>query len=135
LYNAFAKRFSNYADFWGILSEEEFKHAACLKSIRKQVQDDPAIVIVERFSKDAIEFSIQYVRGLIERAEQPDFTLLNAFSLATKLEEALLEKNFFEVLEGETEDIRTVLKILSNETERHLLTLRNAYRVYKTKSV
>lgn len=135
LYGAYAQRFGGYADFWEKLSAEEFKHAACLKSLRTQMQNNPDIVIVERFSKDAIEFSIRYVKELIERSGQPDFKIINALSLAMKLEEALLENNYFEVLAGDTEDVRGVLEILTNETKRHFQTLKNAFGDYKANPV
>lgn len=132
LYGIYARRFPNYADFWQKLAQEENKHAACLNSLRTQMQNDPDIVIVDRFSTDAIEFSIHYIKQLIERAKQPNFNLLNAFSLAMKQEEALLEKNFFEVLTGNTEEVRSVLELLTEETQRHYQTLNGAFQSYKT---
>jgi rubrerythrin len=135
LYGAYAQRFPDYAHFWEKLSEEERKHAACLKSLRTQMQNDPDIVIVERFSTDAVEFSIRYVKELIERSGQPEFKIINALSLAMKLEEALLENNFFEVLAGDTEDVRGVLEILTHETKRHFQILKNAFRDYKANPV
>lgn len=135
LYGAYARRFPEYARFWENLSGEEVKHAACLNSLRTQMKNDPDIVIAERFSKDAIEFSIRYVKELIERCGQPDFKIINALSLAMKLEEALLEKNYFEVLAGDTEDVRGVLEILAHETERHFQTLKKAFEDYKANPV
>jgi rubrerythrin len=132
LYRVYARRFPVYADFWQKLAQEENKHAACLNSLRTQMQDDPDIVIRERFSTDAIEFSIRYIKQLIERAMQTDFNLVNAFSLAMKLEEALLEKKFFEVLTGDTEEVRSVLEFLAEETQHHYQTLSSAFQNYKT---
>ena len=91
LYHVFSRRFLDHTAFWKKLSQDEQKHAACLDNLRLQVRENPDIVIIERFSTDAIEFSIQYVKKLIDRADHPDFTLIEALSLAVKLEEALLE--------------------------------------------
>ncbi|MHC4855578.1 MAG: ferritin family protein [Planctomycetota bacterium] len=135
LYQAYSQRFPDYAHLWEKLAEEESKHAACLNSLRTQIQDDPDIVIMERFSTDAIEFSIRYVKELIERSRQPEFKIINALSLAMKLEEALLEKNYFEVLAGDTNEIRSVLDFLVEETERHFQTLKNAFGDYKANPV
>lgn len=106
LYRAYSSRFDEHGAFWGDLAQEELKHAACLKKLRAILKEDPATVIVERFSVDAIRFSIDYVNELIERATQPNFELINALSLAQKLEGALLEKNFFEVLSGDSQEVR-----------------------------
>ena len=131
LYQAYSQRFEDYAVFWAGLAQEEFKHAACLGSLRKQLKDSSDIVIVERFSIDAIDSSIVYVNELVDRASEPEFKLLNALSLATKLEEALLEKNFFEVLSGDGQEIQEVLALLADETSRHLQTLRNTLKEHK----
>jgi len=135
LYQAYSQRFPDYADLWEKLAQEENKHAACLNSLRTQIQDDPDIVIMERFSTDAIEFSIRYVKELIERSKRPDFKIINAFSLAMKLEEALLENNYFEVLSGDTDEVRSVLDFLVEETERHFQILKSAFGGYKASPV
>ena len=98
------------------------------------MQDNPDIVITERFSTDAIDFSIRYIKSLIERAKQPEFKLINALSLAIKLEEALLEKNYFEVLSGDADEVRSVLELLTKETERHFQIINNVFQNYKTDS-
>lgn len=135
LYQAYSHRFPDHAHLWEKLAQEENKHADCLDSLRMQIQDDPDIVIMQRFSTDAIEFSIRYVKELIERSRQPDFKIINALSLAMKLEEALLENNYFEVLAGDTEDVRSVLEILTHETKRHFQTLTSAFRDCKANPV
>jgi hypothetical protein len=119
LYRAYASRFDEHAGFWTNLADEELKHSACLNKLRTLSQEDDTFVIVERFSVDAIQFSIRYIEELIERASQP---------LATKLEESLLEKNFFEVLSGDSQEVQEVLDFLTNETERHSKILIEAQR-------
>jgi hypothetical protein len=131
LYQTYSQRFENDALFWSHLAQEEYKHAACLGSLRNQLSEDSDMVIVERFATDAINTSIEYVNGLIDRAGQPEFSLLNALSLALKLEEALIEKGFFEVLSGDSQEIREVLTLLENETQGHSKVLRDALRKCK----
>ena len=132
LYQAYSAHFDEYAIFWDHLAQEELKHAACLNKLRTLLKEDSAIVIVERFSIDAVRFSINYVNELIERANQPDFELINALSLAMKLEEALLEKNFFEVLSGDGQEIREALEFLGNETARHFQVLHNTLKDHRS---
>ena len=134
LYQAYASRFDGCAAFWDSLAREELQHAACLNKLRTLLQANSEIVIVERFSVDAIQFSINYIHTLIERAYQPNFILVNALSLATKLEEALLEKNFFDVLSGDSQEVQETLEFLEKETERHSRTLREGLRDYNNLS-
>ena len=131
LYQAYSARFDESSVFWAGLAQEELRHAACLNKLKILLQADSAIVIIERFSIDAVQFSINYVNQLIERASQPDFKLINALSLAMKLEEALLERNFFEVLSGDGQEIREALEFLAAETERHFQMLHNTLEDYK----
>jgi len=131
LYRAYSTRFDDGTNFWADLAREELKHAACLNKIRTLLQEDSAMVIVERFSIDAVQFSINYVNGLTDRAAEPDFELINALSLAMKLEEALLEKNFFEILSGDGQEIQETLEFLSTETERHFQMLHNTLKGHK----
>lgn len=133
LYQAYARRFDEYTTFWSDLAHEELKHAACLNKLRLLLKEDPTITIIERFSIDAIQFSIKYVNELIERASQPEFQLVNAFALAMKLEEALLERNFFEVLDGDDHEIRETLEFLAKETEHHFHLLDNTSKDYKNR--
>ena len=135
LYQAYAERFDEYTDFWFDLANEELKHAACFSSLRLQLKGNPDFIIIKRFSADAIDFSIRYVNELIERTKDPEFELINAFSLAVKLEEALLEKNFFEVLDDDTQEVKDTLSFLANETERHSQTIFNTLNDYKKQAI
>lgn len=131
LYQAYSTRFDEYTIFWANLAQEELKHAACLNKLRTLLKEDSEIIIVERFSIDAVQFSINYVNELIEHASGADFELINALSLAMKLEEALLEKNFFEVLSGDSQETREALELLATETERHFQMLHNTLEDHK----
>ncbi|MCI0498881.1 MAG: hypothetical protein L0Y36_04265, partial [Planctomycetales bacterium] len=123
-YQVCAGRFSDDAPFWSALAAEEARHAGWLERLRGQLKDFPEIVIVERFSVEAIRHSIDYVNKLIERAGHSEFERINALSLAMKLEEALIEGRFFEVIEGEPEEVRTIYAMLQADTQRHFQTIR-----------
>lgn len=128
LYRTFAGMFAMKADFWTGLANEESEHAGCIKALRDQLKADPDIVIMERFAVDTIHHSMDYIRGEIERAERGDFTLVSALSMAMKLEEALIEKEFFTVLNGDSEQTRAVMTLLARETQKHYEHIRDTYR-------
>jgi hypothetical protein len=131
LYQAYAERIEDYADFWEELAQAELRHVRCLKHLQSQLEENPDIIIVQRFSLEAINSSIRYINNLIDRTTFPEFEPINAFSLAMKLEEALLEKKYFEVLEGDSNEVKETLKILFNETEQHFQILSQAMNDYK----
>lgn len=127
LYHAYAEKFEVYTDLWNELSQAELKHVRCLEMLQSLLAENPDIRIVQRFSLDAINSSIRYVNELIERSTHPEFELINAFSLAMKLEEALLEKKYFEVLEGDSQEVKDTLQLLSDETGQHFRMLEKAF--------
>jgi hypothetical protein len=134
-YQVCAGRFADDAPFWSALAAEEAKHAGWLEQLRSQRKDFPEIVIVERFSVEAIRHSIDYINKLIERAAHGDFERINALSLAMKLEEALIEGRFFEIIEGDPQQVHTVYDMLQADTQRHLQTIRHAFQEHKARSI
>jgi len=131
LYLAYAERFEAEAEFWNELSEAEVRHSRCLQKVKDLMADNPEIQIAQRFSLDAINSSIRYINELIERAASPEFQPINALSLAMKLEEAFLEKNYFEVLTGDSEEIKDTLELLRSETEQHFHILKEKVDRFK----
>lgn len=131
LYQTYAERFEAYSDFWNELSGAELRHARCLEKLQSLLKENPDIIIVQRFSIDAIKSSIRYINELIELTKKPEFEPINAFSLAMKLEEALLEKKYFEVLVGDSQEIKETLSLLLNETEVHFQMLGHLLNDYK----
>ena len=131
LYQTYAERFETEAEFWNELSQAEVRHARCLKQVQDLLEEDPEIRIAQRFTLEAINSSIRYVTELTDRAVSPDFQPINALSLAMKLEEAFLEKNYFEVLTGDSEEIKDTLELLRSETEQHFQILKKTLNEFK----
>lgn len=131
LYSVYAKRFPDYKDFWSNLSREETEHAACLDFLGQKVKDGSGLIVVERFSLAALDASIKYVESLIEKASDADFELINALSLAFHLEEAMIEKDYFEAFEGDSPQVVRVLDLLAAETRKHSLKIKEALEKQK----
>jgi rubrerythrin len=120
LYAAYARRFPQEREFWLGLSREEAQHARWIDMLRSRAEEDPSGLVVERFPAAAIELSLAYVHRLIESADSPHLTRINALSIALDLERALLEHKYFEVFASDDPQIVRTLQLLQESTRSHL---------------
>ncbi|MBN2315694.1 MAG: hypothetical protein JXM79_17330 [Sedimentisphaerales bacterium] len=128
LYDVYAETFPECKELWMQLAREEIQHAHWLDKLQAGIEDSSEDFIVERFSIATIEHSIGYVTQLISRAQQADFTLINALSIALQLEKALIENKYFEVFEGDSGNTRRTLDLLAQCTQAHYEKLQKAWR-------
>ncbi|MBN1817423.1 MAG: hypothetical protein JW828_08680 [Sedimentisphaerales bacterium] len=131
LYKVYAERFSQLCSFWRELSAEEISHANWLGSLQSKIENGSESILMERFPIAAVQTSLQYVRKQMDRVNDPEFSLLNALSIAMHLEEALIENKYFEVLPEDGEKMREVLTLLARGTQTHLQKVRQAVQQYK----
>jgi hypothetical protein len=119
LYRIYSERFPNYEDFWSELSADETSHAKCIRELTSKIEQGLVYFNEERFQPAAIERSLQYIEQMQEKALQPDFSLINALSIASFIEDALIESEFFKVFEGDSAELQEVLHILASATSQH----------------
>ena len=128
LYKVYAEKFSEWKDFWTELSSEEIQHACWLDTLQARLEDSSENFVEERFPIEAIEHSVVYVKQLITRALESDFTLINALSTALQLEKALIENQYFEVFEGDSAKTRQTLALLARSTHTHYEKLHKVWK-------
>jgi len=126
LYEVYARKFPEHGDFWSQLSSEEIQHADRVEKLQVRLEGSEEGFVVERFAIGAVEHSIEYVKGLIDSAAQPDFLLMNALSTAMYLEMALIENKYFEVFEADSPGTKQALDALAQDTREHCQRLREA---------
>ena len=119
LYKTYARNFPSYGDFWSTLADEEIDHAKCLSKLEAKVLDGTISFDPDRFSAAAINRSLRYIEELLEEAADPDFSLINALSGASLIEDSLLENKFFEVFRGDSPKLKQVFKTLIEATQEH----------------
>jgi hypothetical protein len=127
LYVTYAHRFPQDCDFWLGLSQEEDQHAQWIELLHSKIEEELSGLIVNRFPTVAISHSISYINRLIESANRPSLTPVNALSVALDIEQALLENRYFEVFESDSAEIKRVLELLSQGTKAHLERVRCAW--------
>lgn len=133
LYASFAALFSAQAGFWQELAEQEQGHADRLEEVRIDAQARQWVPYDFSIRAEAIRMSNGFVREQIALAEKGNFTPLQALSLARDLENALLEKQLTKLKSSAPREIRPVLAILANETDRHRRNIEAMFAAEKQK--
>jgi len=132
LYEVYADKFPEYKDFWTKFSSEEIQHADWINTLQTKVEESPDDFVVERFAIGAVEHSTQYVKKQTNTARQSDMLLINALSTALHLEQALIEKKFFEVFEGDSMKTKHILSLLAQSTQKHYEIMREVWQEHRT---
>ncbi len=131
LYERYADKFPEYKDFWTELSLEEVQHAGWIDKLQADIEGSSEDFVVERFRIGAVQRSTEYVNKLAEMADQPDFVLINALSTALRLEEALIENKYFEVIETDSIKTKHTLTMLAQSTQEHYQRIRRLWQEHK----
>jgi hypothetical protein len=131
LYELYARKFPEYEDFWTELSREEVQYAGWLEKLQYHIENSAEDFVVERFPVGAIEHSTEFVKKQMDTAQQPDFFLINALSTALRLEEALMESKYFEVLETDSAKTKHTLTMLAQSTQAHYQKVRKLWQEHE----
>jgi len=57
--------------------------------------------------------------------------LINALSIAQQIEQAMIEKKYFEVIEGVSANVKHLLLNLTSETEEHIRRVQELVAIHK----
>jgi len=131
LYELYSAKFPEYKGFWTELSHAEVQHADWLDKLQTDIEGSSDDFIVERFPLGAIQRSTEFVKKQAETTDQPDFVLINALSTALRLEEALMEQKYFEVIETDSIKTKQTLAMLARETQEHYQRIRKLWLEHK----
>jgi rubrerythrin len=127
LYAAYAKALPAHAVLFTKLAEEEKKHARLVAGFADDVRAGLVQVTAGRFSAEAVMNSLDSVRARLEDARQGNITALDALATAAGLEDGLIEKAYFVVVEGDHPDLKQLLDTLASETTGHREKLKEAW--------
>ena len=133
LYELFAEVFPEHRTFWVGMMEEEQKHSDCLQGLSSKESLKKWFINNSQFKKLAIGGSIEYIERQIERIKKVNISLLEALSIANDLEEALIEKQFISLNISGPEEIKSVMKGLVADTQRHRKMVAEKLNFHKSK--
>lgn len=127
LYKAYAKLFPDHESFWSGLAREETEHATWIRDLASKTEAGPASLEQNRFRPEAIQTSLDYIRNLTAEAPGQKIELMDALSTALDIEKALIERKYFEILQGDSEEVRRTFEALTRSTKAHIERVQKAW--------
>jgi rubrerythrin len=131
LYEVYAEVFLDYQQFWSDLSNEEGQHAGWLRELNTNVVQGSATLRENRFNKIAIQTFINYLHDEYSKVMSRERALINALSITLYIEESLIEREYYEVLDGDSLELKQTLSNLASATKNHIERVREVFNVYK----
>jgi hypothetical protein len=131
LYTIYAKKFPEEKEFWLKKAAEEDVHAELLKGVRPIMQETPSFFQKDRFSMEAIELSVAFVKDLIQKSENS--SLINALSMARDIEHSLIERNFFKVMPRDSILLKNAFIKIEQDTKKHREEIQELWLKYAIK--
>ena len=125
-YSALGARFPERADLFSTLVSAERDHARRITDFAALVSAGTVRVDPGRFPTAALLASLDSIGEEIRRARAPTVTLLEALSVAYELESRLIESRYYEVVEGDSAELKELVERLSRELAEHRAVLERA---------
>jgi rubrerythrin len=125
LYRSFSEKIPEQKDFWEKLSAAEFRHAQWIRGMLNQVKNGTMIYTKSRVKIEAVKSFTAFLNDRIIQANGGEIGPEAAISLAMDIERSLIERKYFEIVEGMTPEMKKVIKALADETERHYSAMQN----------
>lgn len=119
LYRVYAEKFPEYRDLWDSLAGEETQHAKWIRNLASWSREGLIDINKNRFNIAAIHTFTGYVDKEIARARDSLVSSINALSIASYIEDSIIENRFFEVFEGDSSVLRSTLLDLATATNKH----------------
>lgn len=126
LYGAYARLFPSQRDFWESLVLDETSHARWVATLRRKVEEGEVDFAPNRFNIDVINDFAKAVALDLKEAENP-LPLVAALERAVRLEETMVEKEYFSPFAQDSLDMEIVLSALRYSSMNHLEGVRKAF--------
>lgn len=119
LYTKYGEKFPDYKEFWVDLAKDEKSHANWLRKFAEKIKDGSVYFNEDRFKIEALRTYFNEVEKYISEATFMELLPINTLSTAYYLEMSLIERKYFEVFEGDSVELKHVLKALTKATKKH----------------
>jgi rubrerythrin len=119
LYLTYAEKFTEQADFWHKIAEEEKTHAYWIETLKNQIGNKSIYFNEKRFNIPPLKECISEVEARISDAKGGDLALIEAISISVGIENGMIERNFFEVFESDSVEIKKTFNMLRMATLEH----------------
>lgn len=134
LYTIFSKQFPEYSKIWEKLSKEEQRHARLIQKLFDAAKRGKIFFDEGKMKTFTLEAFISRMEGILQKAENGEFTMETALVCAVDYENSLIEKNIFTHFDSLSDKVKGTLKILQSETIEHVGFIKEIQKTVKKKS-
>ena len=119
LYRVYAAKLPGYRQFFEQLASDEVEHARQIISFAAKVRAGSTHINPGRFSAESVLSSIDLVRAKVKEAQTTGISLIDALSTGAAIENMMLERRFFEVVERDGPELQRMMTGLAAATAAH----------------
>jgi len=119
LYQSYALRFTEEAELWKMMAEEEKTHAYWIQTLLDREGDGTIYFDEKRFSIIPLEQLIKDAKRESVLASSENTNLLRALSVAFDIENGMIENGYFKAFAGDSAEFKNVIEMLSQGTIVH----------------
>jgi hypothetical protein len=127
VYETFSRKFPEYKDFWSKISTEEMTHANIVNTFIRDNSGNFVDPDKDHIRIEAIINSLDYLKLVMVEASKPEMQMINALSIALDIEKTMIEKRFFETIEGSSPELIRILSALDADTKEHIARVEKAW--------
>ena len=120
LYGMYAMKLSRRHAFWYGLAMDEKSHADWLRTLMFLDFGEGTLFDEKRFDLEVIQASIELARARLNEVESKTLYPFIAVSTALEMEQAMIERKYFEVCAGDGEEFRRIMETLAAQTKTHV---------------
>jgi len=117
-YSFFSRR------FWRRLSREEVGHSKLIEALARRIDSGELAFSRPAYNMNDIKESRDFIDQTLRMSAARKSAGREALLAAISLEEGMIERGFFFLLDGDSEDIRIEFEALSSATVAHIKRLR-----------
>lgn len=134
LYAVYSEKFVQQKEFWQNISKEETSHAYWIETLANQLGSDKVYFNEKRFDIAPIKQCIDEVDIRIAQAKNDNLVMIEAVSISIGIENGMIERNFFEVFESDSAEIKKTFNMLRMETIKHANSMREMWDMERAKN-
>lgn len=121
LYKLYAKKYSEFEEFWVNISNDEISHADWIRGLIKQINFGGVFFAPGRFNQEmAFAFLKHAQEEIAKEVNSSARPIIEVLTLSLAIEKSFLEKDFFKVAETDQLAVKETLLKLAKATEIHI---------------
>lgn len=134
LYDIYSKKFIGNKEFWLKTSNEEKTHAYWIETLANKIGDGRIYFNKERFNISPLNECIAEANMKISQAKNEDLAMIEAVSISLIIEKGMIERNFFEVFESDSPEIKKTFDMLRIATIEHARMMQEMWDLERTRT-